>query len=57
MATGSTHTPAPVVPEVGSQSSCTAKISTPMMANQKSGVLAAVADRKPAIRSTAEFGR
>jgi hypothetical protein len=45
------------VPEVGSQPSVTAKTSTPMMAIQKSGTLAAVEDRKLAIRSVAELGR
>jgi hypothetical protein len=57
VATGRTHAAAPFVPEVGSQLSVTAKISTPMMANQKSGTLAAVEDRKLATRSVAELGR
>lgn len=57
VATGSTQAAVPAVPEVGSQSRVTAKTSTPMIANQKSGVLAAVEDRNPAIRSAGEFGR
>ena len=44
-------------PEVGSTPSSTAKSQTPVMANQKSGMLAAVIDSRLENRSASELGR
>ena len=45
------------VPDVGSQPRTTAKIQMPVMANQKSGTLAAVIDSSDEKRSASELGR
>ena len=44
-------------PEVGSTPSSTAKSQTPVMANQKSGMDAAVMDSRLENRSASELGR
>ena len=44
-------------PEVGSTPSRTANSQTPVMANQKSGMLAAVMDSRLENRSASELGR
>ena len=44
-------------PDVGSTPSSTAKSHTPVIANQKSGMLAAVIDSRLEKRSASEFGR
>jgi hypothetical protein len=44
-------------PEVGSTPSSTAKSHTPVMANQKSGMDAAVIDSRLENRSASELGR
>lgn len=45
------------MPEVGSHPSRTANSHTPVIANQKSGMLAAVMDSRLENRSASELGR
>lgn len=58
VAIGSTQDRIPAsTPEVGSTPSSTANSQTPVIANQKSGMLAAVMDSRLEKRSAKEFGR
>jgi hypothetical protein len=58
VAIGRIHDSIPAsVPEVGSTPSSTANSHTPVIANQKSGMLAAVMDSRLENRSASELGR